>query len=258
MNIHPTAIVDAAAELDESVEVGPYSIIEGDTRIGANCRISSSVRIYSGTTLGQNNQVDHGVVLGCVPQDLSFDAKLKTGLVIGDYNQIREGVNLSRATSPERVTRVGDHNILMCGSHVGHDCSIGDYTVLCPGSAIAGFVSVGNRAFISALVGIHQHCFIGEYAMLAGCAKIVKDVPPYATADGNPATIIGINSVGLRRAEMEAPVRAAIKEAYRIIYRANMNVSQAVAQLKTRSNCDEVEQIIRFFENSDRGVTGHR
>lgn len=258
MNIHPTAIIHHSARLHDSVEVGPYSIIEADVEIGADCRIESGVRIFQGTRLGRHNRVYHGAVLGCEPQDLGFTPDKGRPLLIGDHNQFREGVNISRGVKTEGGTQIGDHNYFMCGFHAGHDCRLGSHNVFGPNSTVAGHVELGERIFISGLVAVHQFCFIGDYAMLAGCAKVVKDIPPYVTCDGNPARVIGLNTVGLRRAGLPAATRAAIKQSYKTLYHAGLNISQALAQLRQLASTEEQDNIIRFFEQSERGVTTHR
>ncbi|WP_428608536.1 acyl-ACP--UDP-N-acetylglucosamine O-acyltransferase [Sedimenticola sp.] len=258
MNIHPTAIIDERAQLHASVTVGPYTIIEADVVIGEDCRIESGVRIFQGTRLGRHNRVCHGAVLGCEPQDLGFNPEKSRPLLIGDYNQFREGVNISRGVKTEGGTQIGDYNYFMCGFHAGHDCRLGSHNVFGPNSTVAGHVELGERIFISGLVAIHQFCFIGDYAMIAGCAKVVKDIPPYVTCDGNPARVIGLNTVGLRRAGIPSANRAAIKQTYKILYHAGLNTSQALAQLKTHPGTPESDNILRFFEQSDRGVTAHR
>lgn len=257
-NIHPTAIISESANLHPSVEVGAYSIIEGDTEIGEGCRIETGVKIYSGTTLGRNNRAHHGVTLGCEPQDLTFTPENSKPLTIGDNNQFRESVNISRGVKTEAGTVIGNGNYFMCNAHLGHDCIVGNSNVFCPGAAIAGHVTVGYHAFISALVGIHQFTFIGDRTMLAGCAKIVKDIPPFTIGDGNPARISGINSIGLRRAGIQAQVRSEIKLAYRTIYQSGLNVSQALDAIQQNEMTPEVKMIVNFFTNSDRGVTTHR
>ncbi|WP_435685228.1 acyl-ACP--UDP-N-acetylglucosamine O-acyltransferase [Sedimenticola selenatireducens] len=258
MNIHPTAIVHDSARLHASVEVGPYSIIDADVVIGEGCRIESSVRIFQDTRLGRDNRVCHGALLGCEPQDLGFAPEKSRPLLIGDHNHFREGVNISRGVKTEGGSQIGDHNYFMCGFHAGHDCRLGSHNIFGPNSAIAGHVELGERIFISGLVAIHQFCFIGDYAMIAGCAKVVKDIPPYVTCDGNPARVIGLNTVGLRRTGMPSANRAAIKQTYKILYHSGLNTSQALAQLKQENSTPESANIIRFFEQSDRGVTAHR
>ncbi len=257
--IHPTALVDPAAELHPSVTVGPYSIIDGGVVIDEGCRIDSAVRIYTGTRLGRNNRVCHGAMLGCEPQDLTFDPANGRPLVIGDHNHFKEGVNVSRGVKTDAGTRIGDHNYFMGNFHVGHDCVIGDHNILGHGTVLAGHVTIGDHVFVSGAAAIHQFTYIGDRAMIAGCAKIVKDIPPYTIGDGNPARVAGLNSVGLRRAGIPAATRRAIKQAYHAIYHAGLNIGDALAALRRQEDHPpEVENIIRFFERSERGVTAHR
>lgn len=258
MNIHPTAIIHDSARLHESVQVGPYSIIEADVEIGPGCRIESAVRIYAGTRMGRENRVCHGAALGCEPQDLGFAPEKSRPLLIGDHNQFREGVNISRGVKTEGGTQIGDHNYFMSGFHAGHDCRLGSHNIFGSNSTLAGHVELGEHIFISGLVAIHQFCFVGDYVMIAGSAKVVKDIPPYVTCDGNPARVIGLNSVGLRRAGVPAANRSAIKQAYKLLYHSGLNTSQALAELKQQATSPESEAIRRFFEQSDRGVTAHR
>ena len=259
MKIHPTAIIDPKAELHESVEVGPYSIIEGDVKIGEGSWIESCVRIYSGTRMGKFNKIHHTAVIGGLPQDISFKAETKTYTQIGDYNTFREGIIIHRATKDGGATSFGNRNYLMGQTQIAHDCSMGDDNILVLNGQIAGHCHIGNKVFISGLVGIHQFCNVGDYSMLAGCSKIVKDVPPFVTIDGNPATVIGLNSVGLKRAGFSSDIRNKIKHAYKILYHSKMNIKQALAALKSENDpSPEVQYIIRFFETSERGVTDHR
>ena len=220
--IHPTALIDAGAELHHSVEVGPYAIVEADTVIGAGCRIESHARIFSGTRLGANNRVCHGALLGCEPQDLSFTPERSRPLLIGDDNHFKEGVNISRGVKTDAGTLIGNGNYFMGNFHAGHDCIIGDRV------------------------------------MVAGCAKIVKDIPPYTIGDGNPARVAGINSVGLRRAGFSAEARRAIKSIYREIYHAGENIGQALTRLEQVDHSAETALILAFFRRSQRGVTAYR
>lgn len=258
MNIHPTAIIEPGAELHDSVLVGPHSIIEADVRIGEGCVIESSVRIYGGTSMGRNNRVCHGVVLGCEPQDLGFEPAKSKPLVIGDDNHFKEGANVSRGVKTEAGTVIGNGNYFMGNFHVGHDCVIGDGNILAHGTALAGHVTIGSKVFISGLAGIHQFTHVGNLAMVSGLSRVVKDIPPFTTGDGNPARVCGINSIGLRRAGIPAATRSAIKQAYKTLYQSGMNLSQALEQLKQSEQIPEVGEIIRFFEQSERGVTAHR
>ncbi len=258
MKIHPTAVVDPDSDIHPSVCIGPYSVVEEGVIIGEDSIVDSNVRIYRGTRIGRGNHIFHGCVLGCPPQDLAFDETRETGLVIGDHNQLREGVNISRATNPDHPTRIGSRNYLMGNVHIGHDCRFGDHNIVVNGTVIGGHVQVSHHVFISGLVAIHQFCRIGEFAMLAGLAKIVKDVPPYCTADGNPATLIGTNVVGLRRNGFSPDQRRTIKRAYRILLQPGLNRAQALERLVCEQQSPEVDTILEFFRTTQRGVLPHR
>ncbi len=257
MSIHPTAIIDSNSEIDPSVTIGPYTIIESDVKIGANCTIASNVRIFQGTEMGENNRVDHGAVIGCEPQDLSYDATVLTRTIIGHNNTFREGSNISRGSSADQPTIIGHHNYFMATTHAGHDCVFGDHNIITQGAAIAGHVLVGNHAIISGAVAVHQFCHLGDYSMTAGCSKIIKDVPPFAVADGNPATLIGINTVGLKRAGFTPAQRKTIKQTYQTIYKKSLRLEKALNQLE-QDKSEEVSMIVHFYRNSQRGVTAHR
>jgi len=256
--IHPTALVSHGADLHPSVEVGPYSIIEDNTHLGEGCRIESNVKIYAGTTLGKNNRACHGAMLGCEPQDLTFTPEMSKPLTIGDNNHFKEGTHISRGIKTDSGTIIGDNNYFMGNFHAGHDCIVGNNNILGHGSGLSGHVTVGNHTFIAPMAAVHQFTFIGDRAMIAGCSKIVKDIPPFTLADGNPARISGINSIGLRRADFTVAERKEIKLAYHTIYQANMNVSQALHSLRQTELTPKVLLIVEFFERSDRGVTAHR
>ncbi|MEI7011321.1 acyl-ACP--UDP-N-acetylglucosamine O-acyltransferase [Leptospira licerasiae] len=259
MKIHPTAIVDSKAELHESVEVGAYTIIEKDVVIGEGTVIETGARIFAGTKLGKFNKVHHGAIIGVGPQDLGFDPSTPSKTIIGDNNTFKEYSNIHKGTKVDSPTIIGNRNYVMGNAHVGHDCILGDDNILTHGLVLAGHVTVGNKAFISGLVAVHQFCFVGDYAMIAGCSKVVQDVPPFATADGNPCTIIGLNTVGLKRGGFSPETRTAIKNAYKTIYHSGMNYRTALVQLEKESgHPPEVLQIIKFFRNSDRGVMNHR
>lgn len=258
MNIHPSAIIDPSAQLHDSVEVGANTIIEGNTDIGEGCVIASGVRIYAGTRMGSNNRIDHGVALGCEPQDLGFNRACNSGLVIGSDNHFRENMNISRGSAEGKLTQIGNGNYFMSLTHVAHDCIFGDNNIMTQSAIIAGHCHVGNRCFISGLVAVHQNVNIGDFAMLAGLAKVVKDVPPYATADGNPATVIGTNVIAMRRAGFDQEARTAVKRAYKTIYHSGLGLAQALEKLESEPQTAEVENIIHFFKESRRGVTAHR
>jgi len=256
--IHPTAIVAAGAQIDASASIGPFSIIEAGAVIGPDNQIDAQVRIYGAVRLGANNRVGQGTVLGGEPNDLGFTEAKSRPLVIGENNVFKECVNISRGTKTDEGSIIGNNNYFMNGFHAGHDCRFGDHNVFGPNSAIGGHVELGNRVFISGLVAVHQFVRIGDFVMAAGCAKIVKDVPPFTLVDGNPARLVGLNSVGLKRNGFNSGARAAIKRAYHQLFHAGLNTSQALALLAAQQATPETLQITRFFNQSQRGVTDHR
>ncbi len=258
MTIHPMAIVADGAQLHPSVEVGPFSIIDDGAVIGEGTVIGSNVRIHGHCRIGAHNQIFDNAVLGALPQDTGFNPATETYLTIGDHNVLREGVNISRAKVEGATTRLGDHNFFMCNVHLGHDCVFGSHIIIAPGTVVGGHVEVADRAFISGVVAVHQFCRIGTLAMIAGGTKVVKDIPPFAMADGNPATLIGNNVVGLRRNGYDGAQRKAIKHCYKTLFKSGLNTSTALQQLKGEAQGGEVVEIIDFFEQSQRGVTAHR
>jgi UDP-N-acetylglucosamine acyltransferase len=258
MTIHAMALVAAGAQLHPSVEVGPFSSIDEGAVIGEGTVIGSGVRIHGSCRIGAHNQILDNAVLGALPQDTGFNPATESYLTIGDHNVLREGVNISRSKLAGATTRLGDRNFLMCNVHLGHDCDLGSHIIIAPGTVLGGHVEVAHRVFISGLVAVHQFCRIGELAMIAGGTKVVKDIPPFAMADGNPATLIGNNVVGLRRNGYDAAQRAAIKRAYKLLFFAGLNTTQALAQLRDEERGPEAHALIAFFEQSQRGVTTHR
>lgn len=258
MKIHPTAIIDPQAELHESVNVGPYSVIEADVVIGEGTIISGHARIFSKVRIGKNNKISHGVVLGCLPQHLQFNPETRTNLIIGDNNVFREYVNISLASKPETPTRLGDHNYFMGQVHIGHDVSFKDHNIIVQSTIIAGHSQIGSYVFISGLVGIHQFTKIGDYAIIGGCAKVVQDIPPFVMADGNPAWITGLNLLGLRRANFPRERVQVIKDTFRALYRSGKPKSQVLKELSSINLPEDASYMIRFFEESERGVMGFK
>ncbi|MCR9143989.1 MAG: acyl-ACP--UDP-N-acetylglucosamine O-acyltransferase [bacterium] len=258
-NIHPTAIIDSQAKVHESVQVGPYSVIDAGVDIDADTVIDSHVRVYSGAKIGKSNRIYHGAAIGGDPQNVGFDYSIKSGVRIGDHNVLREFFIIHRSSEAGVDTTIGNHCFLMENSIVSHDSTVGDHVVFVHAAATSGHVIVQDYAFVSGLTAIHQFCTIGEFAMVAGCAKIVKDVPPYATADGNPATIIGLNTVGLKRGGFSPETRKKVKETYKTLYHSGLNRSQALKKLNEENDPNpEVKKIVQFFTDSERGVTDHR
>ncbi len=255
MSIHPTAIIDPGANIHESVEIGPYMIIENDVEIGEGCVFHGMGRIHSGTTIGKRNEFFHGVILGGLPQHLAFDPATKTRLVIGDDNVVRESVTMHRAFHQEVPTTVGNNNYIMGFTHVGHDCVLSDGIILTQGALLAGHCIIGKKVVIGGLAGIHQFSRVGDYAMIGSSSKINRDVPPFCMVDGNPAWITGLNLIGLRRAEdMDKNDIRDIKAAYKTLYRSGLTQQAALDKLKSESPSDKIKYMVQFFEESERGM----
>lgn len=253
MSIHPTAVVSPRAEIASDAVVGPYVVIEDDVFIGEGCEIASHAVIKQFTTLGRGNRVFEYALLGGLPQDVKFKGE-KSRLVIGDDNLIREGVTLHRASGEGEETRIGSRNFLMIGVHVAHNCVIGDDNIFANEVALAGHITVEDHAFLSNNVGCHQFIRIGRYAMVGGKSKIVQDVLPFFTTDGNPARVRGLNAVGLRRAGFSSGERKALKDAYRILFRSRLALADALAEM-TKLQSGNVEHLVNFIRNSKRGFT---
>ena len=253
--IHPTSVIHAGASLGEGVEIGPYTTIDRGVIIGENTKIGPNVFIDEGTTIGKNCKISKGTVLGTPPQDFKYKGE-KTYLKIGDNNTIREYVTINRSTEEGKATTIGDNNYFMAYSHIAHNCRLGNGIVMANAAALGGHVNIEDHAILGGLVGVHQFVNIGRLSIIGGCSKVVKDVIPYAKADGHPLKIYNLNSVGLRRGNFPEEVIGMLKEAFKIIFRTDLNTSQALKKLKEQfPHQQEVKHIIAFIENSRRGIT---
>lgn len=252
MPIHPTAIVSPKAELDASVEIGPYVMIEEGVRIGARSRVWSHAYIGTGTELGEDNEVHMGAVLGHDPQDLRFKRGTPSYLRVGNRNVFREYCTVHRGTEPESATVIGDDCYLMAQSHVGHNCVLGCHVIVCNCALLAGYVQVGDRAFISGGVVIHQFTRVGRLAMFSGNARVSMDVPPFVIA-AERNEIHAINQVGLRRAGLSAEAMREIKALFRLFYRSGLTTSEALAQA-TGFRTAEAAEFLDFVRNSPNGL----
>lgn len=256
MSIHPTAIVSPRAEICLDTRIGPYVVIEDDVFIGEGCEIASHAVIKQFTTLGRRNRVCEHAVLGGLPQDVKFKGE-RSRLIIGDDNLIREFVTIHRASGEDEVTRIGSRNFFMIDVHIAHNCLVSDDNTFANEVALAGHITVEDHAFLSNGVGCHQFVRIGRYAMVGGKSKIIQDVLPFFMTDGNPARVRGLNIVGLRRAEFSGEERRALKEAYKLLFRSGLALEDALREM-TRMNDSNVEHLINFIRNSERGFTRAR
>ena len=257
--VHHTAIVHPSARLGWDVEVGPYCVIGPDVIIGDGTTIGPHTVIQGPAVIGKKCAISPFVCLGGEPQDIKYGGE-KTGLFIGDENIIREFVTVHRGTPEGRgETRIGDRNMIMTYAHIAHDCLIGSGVILTGGCALAGHTVIEDDAVLGGMSGVHQFCRVGRMAMVGGMAKVVKDVPPFALVDGNPARVIGLNVVGMRRHGVPQDSRASLREAYRLLYESGLTVSQARLRISQElSGCSEIQHLVAFLESSTRGIMSYR
>ncbi|MGH7457609.1 MAG: acyl-ACP--UDP-N-acetylglucosamine O-acyltransferase [Longimicrobiaceae bacterium] len=254
--VHPTAIVDRTAELAGGASVGPYSIVGPGVQLGARTTVGSHVLIERDTTVGDDCAISHGAVLGSDPQDQKFKGE-PTRLLVGNRTVIREYATLNRGTSALGFTSVGDDCLLMAYVHVAHDCQIGDHVILSNGVNMAGHVTIDDWVIVSGLTPIHQFVRIGAHSFVGGASRVVKDIPPYVKAVGNPIQLYGLNSVGLQRRGFDQDTRRELKRAYRLFFGSTLNTSQALVRARQElAPLPEVETFLSFFDKTERGVSG--
>ncbi len=234
--IHETAVVDVSAQLGGGVIVGPHAVVESDVVIGEACELLAGAVVRRYTTMGAGNVVHPFAVLGGEPQDYKFDPGEKTYLRIGSGNIFREGVTINRATTSGGATVIGSGCFFMTGSHVGHDSVVGDRVVLTNSAALAGHCEIADGAILSAFAVVHQFCRVGELVMMRGFSGAGQHVPPFVML-GGVNYVVGLNSVGLRRADYITDAdHKQIKEAYRLLYRSSLTPTEALAEMDA---CDD-------------------
>jgi UDP-N-acetylglucosamine acyltransferase len=254
MNIHETAVVSPKAELGKDVVVGPYSVINEDVQIGDGTVISAHVFIDKWTTIGKNNKIFSGAVIGTESQDLKFTGE-KSFVKIGDNNIIREYVTINRATEPGGFTKLGNNNAILSYCHIAHDCILGNKITISNVTTLAGHVEVEDQAGLGGYVGIHQFVKIGSMSFIGGWSKVVKDVPPFLRVSGTPLRVYGLNSVGLDRNNVPLDSKKALKKAYQILFRSGHNVTQAIELIRADiEQTEHVKMFIAFLESSERGI----
>lgn len=254
--IHPTAIIHPDAVLGEEVEVGPWVVIEGTVKIGDRTKIGPRVTIEGNTTLGAENEIFTGAVIGSRTQDKKFDGGTSY-LNIGDRNKIREYVTINPGTMDGTETVIGNDNLLMAYAHVAHDCIIHNGTTLANNATLAGHVIVEDKAIIGGLSAVHQFVRIGKLSITGGCSKVVQDIPPFIMVDGHPAKAFGINSVGLDRAGYSREEKAALKKAFKIIFKSGLILKNAIKQIRQEiPTSSSIQTLIDFLEKSERGICG--
>ncbi len=253
--IHPTALIDASAEIADDVSIGPYSVIGAHVKIGAGCKIGPHVVIEGPTVIGENNTFYQFGSIGAAPQDKKYAGE-PTTLVIGNGNTFRENVTLNRGTVQDRgETTIGDDNWVMAGVHIAHDCIIGNHCIFANASALAGHVTVGDWAILGGYTLVHQFCHIGAHSFCGMGSVINQDVPNFITVSGNLAGPRGLNLEGLKRRGYDKEQIVLIKNAYRALYRTGYRLDQALVEIESLN--DErgtLTDFIQFLKNSQRGI----
>jgi UDP-N-acetylglucosamine acyltransferase len=253
--IHPTAVVDPRARLAPGVRVGPYSVIDGDVEVGEGTSIGAHCVITGHTAIGRDNRIFHFCSIGEANQDKKYRGE-PTRLEIGDRNTIREYCSLNRGTAQDRgVTTVGSDNWIMAYCHIAHDCVVGDHTVFANNATLAGHVWIGDHTVLGGFTGVHQFVHIGAHVMAGVSSVILQDIPPYVTVAGHPCAPHGINSEGLKRRGFTPDALAALKRAYRTLYKSGLTLAEAKAELERQSAAaPEVKALVDFLATSTRGI----
>ena len=252
--IHPSAVIEPGALLDEDVEIGPFTVIHSGARIGAGTIIGPHVEIHGQVSIGKRNRIKSGAIIGGAPQSIGFDRE-DTFVEIGDDNMIGEHATIHRATHAGQSTRVGNGCFLMSYSHVGHDCKVGNLVIMTNYSGLAGHVEVEDRAVFGGYSGVHQYTRVGCMAMLGGGSLVGMDVTPYTIVQGYPAVPVATNVLGMRRGGVPAERRDAVKKIYKIFFRSGLDTKEAALRAKDEvPACEELEHFLRFVEGSKRGI----
>ena len=252
--IHPTAIIHPQANVASSCEIGPYCVIGEHVTLGDECRLHSHVVIDGHTVLGQRNEVFPFASLGLKTQDLKWKGGV-THLRIGDGNVFREGVTVHSATSDGNSTVIGANNVFLTHAHIAHDCQIGNGVIMSSSAALAGHVIVEDNVVLGGYVAVHQFCRLGRLGMVGGCSKLRQDLAPFMLADGSPAETHTINKVGLERAGVPEASIAALKQAYKILFREGLTMSNALAKVENDVPATpEIQHLVQFIRASERGI----
>jgi UDP-N-acetylglucosamine acyltransferase len=259
MPIHPSARVAPTARIHAEAVIGPqciisdFCIVEADVTLGESCVLEPYVFVKRWTTLGDRNEISAGTVLGTDPLDKNFTGK-RSYLRIGNDNKIREHYTISRGTQPESTTTIGDGNYIMTSGHIAHNAVIGNNTVIASCALVAGYVEIGDRAFVSGGVVIHQFSRIGALAMIGGNTRVNADAPPYFLYSGFDVTPMGINTVGLRRAGVSDTDVSDLKRAYRLLYRSGLKLSEALDRIVAECESSHAAHLVEFVQKSERGI----
>ncbi|MBL0143116.1 MAG: acyl-ACP--UDP-N-acetylglucosamine O-acyltransferase [Betaproteobacteria bacterium] len=253
--IHPTAIIDPRARLAPGVCVGPYSVIDGDVEMGEGTSIGAHCVVTGHTTLGRDNRIFHFCSIGEANQDKKYQGE-PTRLSIGDRNTIREYCSINRGTVQDAgVTTIGDDNWIMAYCHIAHDCVVGNHTVFANNATLGGHVHIGDHVVLGGFTGVHQFVRVGAHVMAGVSSVILQDIPPYVTVAGHPCGPHGINSEGLKRRGFTPEALAALKRAYKTLYKSSLTLAEARTELEQQSlAAPEVKALVDFLALSTRGI----
>jgi len=256
VSVHPTAVIAPGARLDPTVEVGPYAVIGRQVSIGPGTTVGPHAVIEGRTRIGAGNRIFQFASVGAQPQDLKYAGE-DTELHLGDRNLVREFTTLHIGTAGGGgVTRIGNRNLFMAYAHVAHDSQVGNDCVLANAATLGGHVEIGDHVILGGLAAVHQFTRVGAHAFVAGGTMVVMDVPPFCTAQGDRAELVGINSIGLSRRGFTEEQISRIKEAYRILFRSKLPLDEALERLRTEfGGHSEVEALVSFVASSKRGLT---
>jgi len=253
--IHSTAIIHPGAQVGSNCDIGPYCVIGENVVMGDDCKLHSQVVIDGHTRLGRANEIFPFACIGLKTQDLKWKGGV-TRTEIGEHNTFREYVTVHSATGDGEVTVVGSHNHILAYCHLAHNVSLGSHVIMSNVATLAGHVTVEDHAVIGGLAAVHQFCRIGKFAMIGGCSKVVQDVPPFMIADGNPAETRTINKVGMERHGVSEAAQAAMKQAYKILFREGLAISNALAKIEQElAPMPEVAHLVQFVRASERGIS---
>jgi UDP-N-acetylglucosamine acyltransferase len=252
--IHPSAIISPDADIADDAEIGAFVIIGENCTVGSGSVIAARATLERNVTLGNNVNVGIGTILGGLPQDLKFAGE-ETSVEIGDGTVIREYATINRGTAQSFKTTVGRNCLIMSYVHLAHDCHVGNHVILSNVVQLAGHVTVEDRAIISGLSAAHQFVRIGRNSFIGGMSRVAKDIPPFLKAVGSPVKLYGLNTIGLQRNGMDEPTILELKRAYRLLFRSDLNITQAIERAQNELEpLPEVQELIRFVEASERGV----
>jgi len=253
--IHPTAVVHSGAQIGDDCLIGPYCVIGENVAIGPRCVLHSHVVIGGYTTLGQENEIFPFACIGLKTQDLKWKGGI-TRTQIGDKNTFREFVTIHSATGDGEVTTVGSYNHILAYCHIAHNVTLGNHIVMSNVATLAGHVIVEDHAVVGGLAAVHQFCRIGKMSMVGGCSKVVQDVPPFMIVDGNPATTRTINKVGMDRNGVSDQAQAALRQAYKILFREGLTIPNALARIEAElPPLPEIQHLVRFVRATERGIS---